>query len=251
MVAAAVVGSAVVGGVSSAVAGSKAAKAQKQAAEMSAEVERYMYDQTRADQAPYRQVGTGALYKLADLYGVSRPVDGSGTGGSAAKSNPLSGANFGSLAGGFGGDFSFVNGGGTAASSTLPKMTKGYKGFQASPGYQFRVSEAMKGIERSAAARGMRLSGATMDALQRRMQGEASSEFENYANRLASLAGVGQTATQATSQAGMQAAAGMSNAYTNAGNARASAYANTGNAINQGVGNIASYYLYNQGYKGG
>jgi hypothetical protein len=240
MVAAAVVGSAVVGGVSSAVAGSKAAKAQKKAAEMSAETERYMYDQTRADQAPYRQVGTGALYKLADMYGVARPIDSP-----SSIKTPAQWFNtgFGSISipgGGFGGD-----------QTNTQQMTKGYKGFRTSPGYQFRVDEAMKGIERSAAARGMRLSGATMDAVQRRVQGVAEGEFENYANRLSALAGVGQTATQATSQAGAQAASGMAQAYTNAGNARASAYQNMGNAINSGVSNIAAGYLYQQGYKGG
>lgn len=243
MVAAAVVGSAVVGAGSSIAAGNKAAKAAKYGADKSAEVEKYMYDTTREDFASYRQVGRGALYKLADMYGVSRPID---------EPMPSGGASTGSQT---------INMGGMFGSATIPgqaggnkpkqqRMTAGYDGFRASPGYEFRQSEAMKAIERSAAARGALRSGGTMKAMARYADNLASSEYENYANRLAALAGVGQAATGSTAAAGAQAASGMSQAYTNAGNARASAYQNTGNAINEGVGNIAGWYLYNQGYKG-
>jgi hypothetical protein len=126
-------------------------------------------------------------------------------------------------------------------------MTEGYGGFQASPGYQFRLSEGLKAVERSAAARGMLHSGGTLKALQRYGEGLASSEYENYANRLASLAGVGQSATAGTAQAGANAASGISQAVTNAGNARASSYANMGSAINGTANNLASLYLYQQG----
>ncbi len=109
----------------------------------------------------------------------------------------------------------------------------------------------MKAIERSAAARGGLRSGATMKALNNYAQGSASTEFDNYANRIAALAGVGQSATGSTAQAGQSYANGARNAYTIAGNARASAYMKTGNAINQGVSNVASAYLYGQGYNKG
>lgn len=125
-----------------------------------------------------------------------------------------------------------------------------------------------------------------MDALQRRVQGVASDEYGNFldeawrrrgdewqqltyganrrdtaANRLAALAGVGQTATTTVAQAGQNyagqtganttnAARGAADAYIAGGNARASSYANTGNAINQGVQNLAAAYLYNQGWGG-
>jgi hypothetical protein len=195
--------------------GNKAANATKDAAAQSDATNRYIYDTTRADNELPRQYGYGALSKLASMYGVQR------TGADGA---PAAGA--------------------TTATS------EPYGGFQASPGYQFRVDEATKAIERSAAARGSLRSGATMDALQRRVQGVASDEYENYANRLAALAGVGQTATNATSAAG-QAYAGQQTA-TNmaAGQARASAYTNTGSAINGGIQNLTSAYLYGRGYGG-
>jgi hypothetical protein len=226
MVAAAVIGgTSLIGTAVSASAGSKAAKAQKQAADQSDTTNRYIYDTTRADQTPGRIVGESALYKLADLYGVSRPTTpmAAGTG----------------VAGQYAG-----------ASGEPVATTAGYSGFETSPGYQFRVDEATKAIERSAAARGNLRSGATMDALQRRVQNVASDEFDKFADRLASLAGVGQSANAASAQAGQAYASQQTATNMAAGQARASAYANTGNAINQGVSNLASAYLYSSGYGG-
>jgi hypothetical protein len=69
-VAAAVVGSAVVGGVMNSKSASKAADAQTAAANQANETQRYMYDTTRADQAPFLQTGTAANQKLAYLLGI-------------------------------------------------------------------------------------------------------------------------------------------------------------------------------------
>lgn len=215
MVAAAVVGSAVVGGVTSTVAGNKAAKAQRKAADQQAQTaadqiaeERRQYDLTRADYAPYREAGYKALDTLSSMYGA----------------NP--------------------NG------KTLDMSQQ----VMATPGYQFRLGEGIKAAERSAAARGLLGSGATMKAIQRYGEGLASSEYDNYANRLAALAGVGQTATGSTAAAGQAAVAGMGaarsdmgQAAVNAGNARASSYINTGSAINGAINNGLSAYLYSQG----
>lgn len=55
--------------------------------------------------------------------------------------------------------------------------------FQADPGYAFRLSEGMKGLERSAAARGGLLSGATLKGIQRFVQDLGSQEYVNAFNR--------------------------------------------------------------------
>lgn len=214
MVAAAAIGavSTVVGAGSSIIAGNKAAKATKNAAKQASDTERYMYDTTRADYAPYREVGYGALGKLAGMTGVQRTnADGTPVAGGVAGAMGLGYANDG--------------------------------GFTASPGYQFRMDEGQKAIERSAASRGLLKSGASLKALTRFAQGTASDEFNNYANRLAALAGVGQSATGSTAAAGSAAANAISQNQIAAGNARASSYANTGAAINNGVTNLASAYL--------
>jgi hypothetical protein len=124
----------------------------------------------------------------------------------------------------------------------------GTQQFQADPGYAFRMAEGMKGLERSAAARGGLLSGATLRGIQNYGQDLASQEYQNAFNRyqaerqarlgpLQSLAGVGQTTAQQLGQAGQGYAANVGNIGMGqaqiagqAGLARASAY---GNALNQ------------------
>ena len=54
---------------------------------------------------------------------------------------------------------------------------------QTSPGYQFRLAEGLKGIERGAAAKGTLLTGGTLKALTRYGQDYASNEYQNRYNR--------------------------------------------------------------------
>lgn len=129
----------------------------------------------------------------------------------------------------------------------------GMQQFQAEPGYGFRLSEGMKALERSAAARGGLLSGAQMKGVQRYGQDLASQEYQNAFNRyqaerqarlgpLQSLAGVGQTATQQlggyAGQMGqnlgnlaMTGAATQGQAGLAAANVRASQYGGLGSAL--------------------
>lgn len=139
-----------------------------------------------------------------------------------------------------------------AGQSALDRLTNEMKSgattaFTKTPGYDFRLSEGVKAAERSAAARGLLASGATMKAVQRYGEGLASDEYGNWWNRNAGLAGVGQAATDSTTQAGMNATNNITGAIGNAGNARASSYANTGSAINSGINNVLSAYLAHQG----
>jgi hypothetical protein len=59
-----------------AITGSKAAKAQKQAADQQVAEYRRQYDTSRADLAPWRETGASALSKLAGMYGVGPTVHG-------------------------------------------------------------------------------------------------------------------------------------------------------------------------------
>lgn len=126
--------------------------------------------------------------------------------------------------------------------------------FQQDPGYAFRMSEGMKGLERSAAARGGLLSGATMKGIQRFGQDLASQEYQNAFNRygvererrlnpLQSLAGVGQTTSQQLGAAGQTMASNVGQAMGAAGQARASGYMGGANALS---GALGSYMNYNQ-----
>jgi hypothetical protein len=98
--------------------------------------------------------------------------------------------------------------------------------------------------------------GATLKALARFNSDQASQEYGNaYSrynndvttrfNRLASVAGVGQTATNLTSAAGQTYAGQAGDAIQSAGTARASGYVGTANAVNGAVGQIGNYYMLN------
>ncbi len=74
----ALAGSALIGAGAQIISGNKAAKAQKQAAQLGINEQQRQYDQTRQDQAPYRgtgyapwrQAGSGALDMLSRAYGI-------------------------------------------------------------------------------------------------------------------------------------------------------------------------------------
>lgn len=162
---------------------------------------------------------------------------------------------------------------GRTALNALVPLTTGYKPFgtqqfQADPGYAFRMSEGMKALERSAAARGGLLSGGTLKATQRFGQDLASQEYMNAFNRyqaernaqlnpLQTLANVGQTTAQQVGAAGQTYAgtanqlalanlANQGNLALQQGNIRASQYGQLGGALNQALntnwGKVGGYF---------
>ena len=133
----------------------------------------------------------------------------------------------------------------------------GMQDFQQDPGYAFRMSEGMKALDRTAAARGGMLSGAALKGAQRFGQDLGSQEYQNAFNRyqtnranqlnpLQSLMGASQTATNAMGQAGQNYATNAGNAYMNAGNARASGYVGSANAWSNALGGATNMYNQNQ-----
>lgn len=172
------------------------------------------YNQAREDQAPYRAAGTSAL---AQIMAGMQP----------------------------GGQFT-----GAYDANALVK----------DPGYAFRLQEGEAGINRAAAATGAGYSGATLKALARFNSGQASQEYgaafdrnSTVYNRLAGVAGIGQTATNATQQAGTTtnstlAQLGMANtnnvtsALSSAGEARASGYVAGANNLTSGIKSLYNAY---------
>lgn len=226
-VAAGVVGGALITGFMGQESSEDAAHATTQAAEQSAGVQREMYQTTRADLAPYRDVGAPALQRLMYLAGLG----GTGTDGQA-----------GSLLK----PFSFSN-----------------ADFEKSPGYEFRKAEGEKAIQRGALARGLDASSATLKNLSRFNQGLASDEFgaafqrafstdaankQQPFNVLSYLAGTGQNAAAMTGQAGTNMAAGTAQAYTAAGAGQAAAAMSSGAAWNNAIQGGISNYMYQKRY---
>jgi len=218
-VAGAVVASSVVGGVMSSNAAGDAADAQAASANRAADLQNKQFEQTRKDQLPFLEAGYKGENKLLDLLGLSGNTGAAGY-GSAAKNFSMS-------------------------------------DFEQDPGYAFRMSEGLKALDRTAAARGGMLSGGALRGATRYGQDMASQEYQNAYNRyqtnragilnpLQSLAGQGQTTANNLGTAGANYATNAGNAYMNAGNAAASGYVGSANAWNSALGNATNYFTQNQ-----
>lgn len=101
--------------------------------------------------------------------------------------------------------------------------------FTKDPGYDFRMAEGQKALERSAAAKGGLQSGGTLKALARYSQDYGSGEYNNAYNRfnsdrdrrfgrLSSIAGMGQNANNSNAQSGMNYANQVGQNYMGAAN---------------------------------
>lgn len=126
--------------------------------------------------------------------------------------------------------------------------------FETDPGYEFRLGEGSKALERSAAARGMLLSGGTLKGLTRYNQDFASNEYGNVYNRwnsdndrlfnrFASVAGVGQTASSQVANNAVTTGNNIAQTQLQAGNARASGYVGQANAITGAVSQGVNGYM--------
>lgn len=176
------------------------------------------------------------------------------------------------------------------AKTALPGAFTGQVNMMADPGYQFRLSEGLKALDRQAAARGGLISGSALKGAQRFGQDYASQEYQNAYNRalteyqskvaqsqmgygreldaynaamqrsstgynrLASLAGLGQTSVgQIGSAAGAygsnvgnilgQSGAAQAAGITGAANAQAAGMVGGANALTSGISSgISNYY---------
>lgn len=122
---------------------------------------------------------------------------------------------------------------GQGALSNLQKLNSGdFSAFTQSPDYQFALDEGFKAMDRSAASRGRLYSGGYGQDLTKYGQGLATQNYGNYYNRLAGMAGVGQTTASNLGQLGQNMANSIGNQYNQIGAARASAYQGYNQALN-------------------
>ena len=207
-----VAGSVVVGGLISANASKSAAQTQANAANNAADIQNQQYQQTRADQAPFREAGYTALGKMQNM------------------------------AGNVPGAFNFGN-----------------EAMYQDPGYAFRLSEGMKAMNNTAAARGGLISGNALRAAQGYGQQMGSQEYQNAYNRAltgyntgvasenqlynrqAGLAGIGQTSANFVGQAGANNAANVGNLMTSGAAAQAAGGVGAANAVTGGVNQYLNY----------
>ena len=220
--AAAILGSAVIGGAVASKGASKAARAQTQAADQAAQLQRETFERQVELQEPFRQAGIASQNELMRMLGIGGEP---GTAGYGTLGQPF----------------------------TAEQM-------QMDPGYAFRLAEGEKALERMQSARGQYLGGGAIRAGTRYGQEMGSQEYMNAFNRaqallgnrlgaLGSLYGAGQTATQQVAGQAGQMGANVGNLLMQGGQARASGYLGQANALSQALGQGAmGYGLYKGGY---
>lgn len=272
---------AVVGAGISAGASNRASKGQKGAADAATAQQWDMYQQQRTDQSPWRNAGVGAIGALQQGLGLLGPDQKwetrdqvrerllpqyrgnyGGNGVDDAGLDIAANAEFADIermrqAAGNGASGAGIGAGDLSRSFSLSD-------FQKDPGYDFRLNQGLDSVQGSRAARGSMLSGSTLKALSDYGSNYASSEYgkaydrfnndqATRFNRLASIAGVGQNATNNVGTAGAQYAASAGSNMIGAGNAAAAGTVGTANAISGGLSNLQSLYQLNQmnGSRGG
>jgi hypothetical protein len=144
----------------------------------------------------------------------------------------------------------------TQLESRLPELTRRFSlaDFLKDPGYDFRLAEGEKAINRAAAARGSWDSGATGKALTRYGQDYASGEFgsaanrfrlgqEDEYNRLAGVSGTGQTTARDIGEFGARSTERASDYLMSGAAARGAGAVGAANAISGGV--VGGFNAYN------
>ncbi len=191
------------------------AKKSAKALKKAAKIQYRMYEQTRSDLAPWRATGKKGLYALADLLGVDT---------------------------------------GKPRSERFGYLTRPFE-FEADPGYQFRLREGEKALNRLLSSRGLFFSGRAGRELMRYGQDYASNEFQKAYNRYADeinrlyrmFSGLSDTGRLAATQSGafsMQAGRTLADLFARKGATEGSGYMGIGNAL---IGSLGPYLNYKLG----
>lgn len=201
-----VAGTALVGAVAGSQASSRGARRQADAANNATAEQRRQFDLLYGDQQPFREAGQGAVRELAGLSGYD--------------------------------------------------PTPSAEAVMAEPGYRFGLEQGRNVLEGSAAARGGLYSGRALKELTQfgndyattrfgQANDRAQQSFGNRWNRLASLAGLGQTSVQQTGNAGMQTGMYGGNNMMGAANAQAAAGMQRANIWGNAANQLGGYMAWN------
>lgn len=264
-------------------AAKKAGNAAAGGADRAADVQWDMFNQSRADNEPFRQAGITGLSEYMSLLGlptaaVSTPTQWFGQGDTPTVNSQLygsdpayraawdqvAGRHFQAFGRGFGegsdrnaiqGDLAMFyaqnKGAQPQGAGTSQTQQQAFDKFRSNPGYQFGLNEGVRALDSSAAAQGGLFSGKAAKALTKFGTDYADQQgFTPYANRLASLAGIGQTATAQNNSLGQATAGNVGNALMSAGNARASGIQGNANAWGNTLSGLAGAAGYAYGNRG-
>lgn len=265
-------------------AAGSAADKQSAAAAYAADLQKQMFDKSTANAEPWRQAGISALYGPGGLYQGGAPkseeelkrafiqdrtkyyTNQMGTDqqpswmtGKYGKSTDPATINYEASTDWDAWGKNSKEYQPTTGMQLDPSLTAKFSmsDFQADPGYDFRMKEGQKALERSASARGNLGGGAFDKALTRYGQDYASNEYGNAYNRfnnnqtnrfnkLSTLAGLGQTSSGMQSQLAQNygnSAAETAMQGANAQGAAGIAGANAWSGGLQGLGGIGKTWM--------
>lgn len=207
-----VVGS-LIGSNQAANAAKDAASVQSAAATQAAGLTQQQYEQNRQDSMPWLQAGTAGLGKLSDYLGTSGNTSADGYG------------------------------------SLLKNFTMA--DYQADPGYQFRLEQGQKALDRASSAKGSYFSGNQLKAAQNYGQQAASQEFgsaygrfrdnqNDIYSRLAGISGTGQASATNLGAQGAAATNNVGNYLTSGAAAQGAGQVGAANAWGTGLSSLAS-----------
>ena len=266
-IATATVAAAVIGGYASNQAAKKGAKAQQRSTDAAINEQSRQYDLARDDQSGYRRAGDWALSQLTGLAPQQNEANFDAEAylraypGVAAdpyfrfapyehflQAGPQEGV-----------EFKWTK----EAQAQRDAIANGRRGLldtattkeevMRDPGYQFGLQQGQQALDRKIAAMGGRVSGASLKAAARYGTDYASTGYnaayqrgQDRLNRLAAIAGLGQTATQASAQSGANATNAISNLMTSQGDANAARSIAQGNIWANAGNQLAGYYMNQQ-----
>lgn len=150
---------------------------------------------------------------------------------------------------------------GLTAAANAPPPVMDEATLEQTPGYQFNLTQGLKAVQNSAAARGLGVSGAAMKGAATYATGLADSTYQNQFNdavtnqtntynRLQGVATLGENAAAQTGALGQQSTSNVSNALVGQGNAQAAADTAIGTGVSSAANSVTNAYLVNSLIKG-
>lgn len=278
---AAILASAAIGGGTALASGAMQGKAAQQsaqavqsAADQSAATQRYIFDQTRSDNALRQQAGDAATRQMSALMGlnlspqpqpqpqyVGQPQYGAGQpGGSVSYGGRMPSGSLEQRVAAMGDGMVYDDAGDGNVLSTgqygqavpfqsqeaLPQGRNALSPAQSptdwlrsTPGYQFNLDEGMRSLNTGLASRGQLFSGDAGREAIRYGQNYGDRIYGDQYNRLAGIAGSGQVASSQNQQGGQNYANALTNINQTNANAKASSYQDGANAWTNALGGVA------------
>jgi hypothetical protein len=276
----AAIGAAVIGAGAMAASSSAASSAQTSASNRAINSQLGMFNTTQANLSPFQAAGAGATNILSQLLGFKPQVNGGVQygqmtddqkeqaltalrqqyGGDEAKAEAAFGAR-GAMGGqGFGDLVPGLSGGALPLPNglTAGMLTQTFQPTQAqleaTPGYQFNLTQGEKAVTNSAASRGLGVSGAALRGAADYASGLADTTYQNQFNnfqtqqnnlynRLSGLADLGESAGAGVGTAATQTGSGIAGSNIGIGNAQAAAAMASGNSVASGANNVSNTLL--------